>query len=282
MLARVHSELDVTDLFCNQNTDPRAVCTDHFDRGSRKLCCRLKGYICCRTRGRLRPIMRCPCPSPPTAVEECVTKFCALMPGCNAAVYCGREGGCGGNRTAAGSRIGDCTLLAVNNTMAPAQPADAGSGFKSAVVLGPPLPPYCAGLPRRACEVCVASKNPAGCADCTRRAANEPFDRYPWELTGSAGVWHQVGSTPLPVNIPTYIGCARCFSESASPGVCAECLRPGPRNSSCFGCVMAGWDAGGLRYQNFRPDPGLNKFQADIDACVTCTLKFGRMWEEAC
>jgi len=199
------------------------------------------------------------------AVERCL-RFCGYVLGCNAVVYCNRMGGCGGSKAATGSGVGECTLLAIKDAAAPAPPAGAGGGFVSAVIRAAPAPPYCAGLHRHACEACSASKDSAGCADCTRRAANQPR-----QYRGAGGgIWQEARGTQLPGSFETHIGCARCFNESAAPGVCAECLRAGPRNSTCWACVMR--------------SPGIEAWRSaqSMDACVACALKFGRMWAESC
>ncbi|KAI8465410.1 MAG: hypothetical protein J3K34DRAFT_461427 [Monoraphidium minutum] len=209
-------------------------------------------------------------PSDFGSIEGCI-RFCGYIPGCNAAIYCNRMGGCGGSKAAAGSSVGECTLLAVNGSVAPAAPAGDGGGFASAVILGPLLPAYCASLHRHAYEACASSRNPAGCADCTRRAANEPIWKY---SAAGDGKWKEVrGGAPLPGAIDTGLGCARCFNESAAPRACAECLRAGPHNSSCWACrcVMLWPD---IEASITRP--------RNIDVCLTCTLKFGRMWAQAC
>ena len=168
-----------------------------------------------------------PTPHPQPTVERCLS-LCGYVPGCNAAVYCDQSC-CRGCKAVANASLGECTLLSLNTAMAPATPSDTVSGFVSAVILGPLLPPNCAGLHRRACEVCAASKDPAGCADCTRRAANEPMpDAF-------GGVWEKLPGAHLPSGLETHVGCARCANESAAPGVCAACLRAGPGNSSCWG-----------------------------------------------
>lgn len=198
-------------------------------------------------------------PSPPKnthTVEKCM-EFCSYVAGCNAAMY----------------KQPDCTLLAVKDAAAAAKP-DSNAGFVSAVILAPQLPPHCEGLPRRACELCAVSKNPAGCAECTRRAANLLV--WPWSEVSSTpnagrGRWQEVRGAPLPGAIDTHVGCARCFNESATPSVCIECMRPGPRNSSCWACPMRrdpyGWE---------------NAPHPSVDACITCSLKFGRLWSEEC
>jgi hypothetical protein len=206
--------------------------------------------------------------------------FCGYVPGCNAVLYCGRMGGCSDSKSAVNATIGECTLIAKKDVAAaPAVPtrtdATDGTGFLSAVILGPPLPAYCAGLHRHACEACAASKDPAGCAECTRRAANEPSG----DRTGPGeGRWKEVrGAPPLLNHFKTHIGCARCVNESAAPGICAECLRTGPSNSTCWSCVMQDADNYGVDDQ--RPD---EETPIDINACVTCARKHGWMWAESC
>lgn len=188
--------------------------------------------------------------------------------------------GCGGSKAPTNASVGSCTLLAINSTAAPATPLDPGSGFVSALVLGPVLPPYCANLGRRVCTACSASKNPVGCAECTGRAANKPV----WgalSVPGNDGHLEMRGAiVQLPGAIDDHTGCARCFNESATPSVCAEGIRRGARNSSCFGCVMDATYPPAERYsEGQKPIAGAGRA---IDVCITCSSKFGRAWEEDC
>jgi hypothetical protein len=206
-----------------------------------------------------------------TAVRRCLA-YCGGMPGCDAASFCNDRGGCslGTSRVA----VGGCFLLATRGAAAPVA-SGSGGNMTSAAVVGPLLPPSCAGLPREACTACAAVKDPAGCVRCVHDMFNAPPGALNRSRTAQipTGVATVVASPGAQLPRPESMGCARCYNGSAAPRACAdECVLPGPRAAQCGPCVF-GWSymEGELQLAPGTPDE-----------CIACTKRFGHLWSLPC
>lgn len=202
-----------------------------------------------------------------------------MLPGCNAVNTCGPSRGCDQGHAEC------CHLLAVDNATAKralpttkAVPRAAPLKGPAALMLGPPLPQACAGLPRVACNQCLTSKDPATCTQCVRDvlAQQDVFDKPTgWRShPGARTVWSLQKGVPTPPPTDANLGCKRC-TETLAPQTCsAGCVRK-VEQSSCWPCVVPPSAPYWLRSEAVDSNYSLEE-------CMSCTRNAGPQWAHEC
>ncbi|KAI8476924.1 MAG: hypothetical protein J3K34DRAFT_516184 [Monoraphidium minutum] len=220
---------------------------------------------------RRAPLDASPPHTPRLPVDGCLA-YCRELPGCNAVNICGPGSGCDQQTHAP-----CCSFLAVDKTAKALPPAAPSQRPAAALILGPPLPKACAGLPRAMCAKCTASKDMAACIACARDV--QARHGGPVNTTRQLNYWRPAMWTVAkgvlaPPPRDADIGCARCAEEAAAPQACtADCVTAG-RDSPCWSCVVPPLLDSVL--------PGPPSANWSVDGCISCTKRAGPQWNDEC